>query len=373
MSDFRIQCDSCGEKYSLPDSWKDSLSNKELTCDACQKTWVPFPATGLLRSAPTPLPIELSVYRVHESDTVGSATRPNPTSPSHSGPRRAMRRAQLPVAKEPGLLVVAAGPGIDVRAVYALGSDDFLIGQSGCHLNLPTESIPQRAVVIRRRREGFTFEGLGGFRPQVGTDPAITGVIATGKRVQMKIGSTTLLFEVSSKPGSSISELVSAERSSSARTSPANRQSSQPPARTAPYPNPQTGSEALDGTVLDMMAEGVGRFTKSNPLDGLEIGLIFLEGPNKGKGYHVRKTPTLIGRTTGDLKIPDRRVSRKHAQLDIIGLSQYSLKDLASTNGTLVNDRPISTTRLENGDTVSFGGIKFKFMVKTIRTASTDP
>ncbi|MCP4900581.1 MAG: FHA domain-containing protein [bacterium] len=132
----------------------------------------------------------------------------------------------------------------------------------------------------------------------------------------------------------------------------------------------QAESDALDGTILDMMAEGVSRFTKNNPLEGLEIGFVFLEGPNKGKGYRVKKTPTLIGRTTGDVIIPDGRISRKHAQLDVLGPSQYSLKDLASTNGTVVNDRPISTTRLENGDVVSFGGTKFRFVVRTMRAAT---
>jgi pSer/pThr/pTyr-binding forkhead associated (FHA) protein len=118
-----------------------------------------------------------------------------------------------------------------------------------------------------------------------------------------------------------------------------------------------------------MMGDGVARFTKVNPLEGWEIGFSFLEGPNKGKGYRIKKTPTLIGRTTGDLIIPDGRVSGKHAQLDILGPGQYSLKDLASTNGTLVNDRPISTTRLENGDVVSFGGTKFRFVARPMRTA----
>ncbi len=76
--------------------------------------------------------------------------------------------------------------------------------------------------------------------------------------------------------------------------------------------------------------EGVGRFTKHNPIEGLEIGFAYVEGPHKGEGYRVRKTPTLIGRTTGDVIIPDGRVSGKHAQLSILGPGQYSLKDLGT-------------------------------------------
>ena len=112
------------------------------------------------------------------------------------------------------------------------------------------------------------------------------------------------------------------------------------------------------------MADGVARHTRLNPLEGFDIGFGCLEGPNKGKGYRITKTPTLIGRTTGDLIIPDGRVSGKHAQLDILGPGKYSLKDLSSTNGTMVNDHPISTARLENGDVVSFGGIKYRFVAR---------
>ena len=112
------------------------------------------------------------------------------------------------------------------------------------------------------------------------------------------------------------------------------------------------------------MAAGVARHTQLNPLEGFDIGFSCLEGPNQGKGYRVAKTPTLIGRTTGDLIIPDGRVSGKHAQFDVLGPDQYSLKDLASTNGTMVNDRPISTTRLQNGDVVSFGGVKYRFVAR---------
>ncbi|MCP4900765.1 MAG: FHA domain-containing protein [bacterium] len=118
---------------------------------------------------------------------------------------------------------------------------------------------------------------------------------------------------------------------------------------------------------MDMMADGSARFTRENPLAGLEVGFIFVEGPHSGKGYRIKQTPSVIGRTAGDVIIPDGRISGKHAELEIIGPGQYSLKDLASTNGTMVNDRRISTSRIENGDVVSFGGNKFKFVARPKR------
>jgi pSer/pThr/pTyr-binding forkhead associated (FHA) protein len=84
----------------------------------------------------------------------------------------------------------------------------------------------------------------------------------------------------------------------------------------------------------------------------------------QGETLWLKKSPALVGRTTGDILIADSRVSGKHAQIDILGLDQYSLKDLASTNGTTVNDRPASTTRLKDGDIVAFGGVRLQFVVR---------
>lgn len=136
-----------------------------------------------------------------------------------------------------------------------------------------------------------------------------------------------------------------------------------PPAAAAPAPA-ASREDPLDGTVMDMSAEGAASLRRENPLADLDVGLVFVEGPHKGKGYRIDKTPCLVGRTGADVNIPDGKVSRKHAEIEILGPGEYSLKDLASTNGTLVNDRRVSTTRIDNGAIVSFGGIKLKFVAR---------
>jgi predicted component of type VI protein secretion system len=102
----------------------------------------------------------------------------------------------------------------------------------------------------------------------------------------------------------------------------------------------------------------------SNPLDELEVGLLGLDPPVAGETLWIRKSPSLVGRTGGDVVIADSRVSGKHAQIDILGVDQYAIKDLASTNGTTVNDRPASTTRLKDGDVVGFGGVRLRFIAR---------
>jgi pSer/pThr/pTyr-binding forkhead associated (FHA) protein len=111
-----------------------------------------------------------------------------------------------------------------------------------------------------------------------------------------------------------------------------------------------------------------GRGSKySDPLSSVDVGLVHLDPPLQGEALWIKKSPTLIGRTSGDIVLADPRVSGKHAQIDVLGVDQYSIKDLASTNGTAVNDRPASTTRLKDGDIVSFGGVRLQFLARPKR------
>lgn len=130
----------------------------------------------------------------------------------------------------------------------------------------------------------------------------------------------------------------------------------------------QAVQEALDGdaTITDLGAQGFQAMRVGNVLAGLDLSLVRQEGPMHGQAFKITKSPVVIGRKEGDMIVHDGRVSSKHAQLDIAGPRIYTLKDLASTNGTTVNDRPISVGHLQDGDVVSFGGVKFEFRAKKI-------
>lgn len=132
-------------------------------------------------------------------------------------------------------------------------------------------------------------------------------------------------------------------------------------------PAPGDSPAAPLETVLDLGASlpqpGVSSQT-GDPMRGLEIAWEGTEAPYLDKRFRVTKSPMLIGRTSGDMVIAHERVSKKHAQLNVVGPGHYLLMDLASTNGTRVNGRSITTTSLKNGDIVSFGGVKLKFVAK---------
>ena len=58
--------------------------------------------------------------------------------------------------------------------------------------------------------------------------------------------------------------------------------------------------------------------------------------------------------------IGDSSVSSHHAQLQRVG-KNYQLKDLGSTNGTLVNGTPVTETTLRFDDQIRFGAIDARY------------
>lgn len=81
-----------------------------------------------------------------------------------------------------------------------------------------------------------------------------------------------------------------------------------------------------------------------------------------GDTLEVNQPRCVIGRerAAADLVLRDPNVSRRHAELVYTG-SDWSLEDLNSTNGTLVNSRRITRCPLRNGDVLTFGLSTFEF------------
>jgi len=93
-----------------------------------------------------------------------------------------------------------------------------------------------------------------------------------------------------------------------------------------------------------------------------EISLKALEGEEKGTVYPVGKPRVTIGRANADITVSDRMVSRLHCALEISGESVL-LRDLESTNGTLVDDKLIDTAPLSHGSTFRIGGHLFQLAI----------
>lgn len=72
--------------------------------------------------------------------------------------------------------------------------------------------------------------------------------------------------------------------------------------------------------------------------------------------YTLSGDRLIIGRSRqSDIVLDDLNASRSHAELRFDPQSGWSITDLGSTNGTLVNDKVITSQRLTNGDRITVG------------------
>src|SRR6516165_10502423 len=79
------------------------------------------------------------------------------------------------------------------------------------------------------------------------------------------------------------------------------------------------------------------------------------------KEYTLSKERTLIGRKPhNDIQIDNLAVSGEHAAIITI-LNDSFIEDLGSTNGTMVNGKPIKKHFLQNNDVVEIGKHRLKY------------
>ncbi|MFH1262085.1 MAG: FHA domain-containing protein [Pseudomonadota bacterium] len=104
--------------------------------------------------------------------------------------------------------------------------------------------------------------------------------------------------------------------------------------------------------------------TEEGKVTGEGYVLEILEGPDAGKRFRLERKGTTLGRGKADISFQDADISRLHASIDIYGKGNVVLRDLGSTNGTLVNKKRVSETRLSNGDRIQLGGTLCRFVVE---------
>ncbi len=87
--------------------------------------------------------------------------------------------------------------------------------------------------------------------------------------------------------------------------------------------------------------------------------------------YNLEEQTLHIGRSQdNDIHIEEPSVSSKHAVIELIPESgteklQYQIKDLESTNATIVNGEKISCHKLKNNDLIRIGFTILKFIDDT--------
>lgn len=95
----------------------------------------------------------------------------------------------------------------------------------------------------------------------------------------------------------------------------------------------------------------------------------------RGKTFELDKEVMSIGRRESmDICIPEGSLSGHHADLirgERDGKVIYTLRDNDSTNGTRVNDEPITEKELKNSDLILFGTVEVLFDAKDAKTSVT--
>lgn len=95
-----------------------------------------------------------------------------------------------------------------------------------------------------------------------------------------------------------------------------------------------------------------------------KIVLEILEGPDRGKRLTFAKPKITIGRIKADLNLKDPDASRKHALIETDESGKVFLRDLASTNGTFLNDRRITNAVVGEGDRIHIGSTTILILLK---------
>jgi len=89
--------------------------------------------------------------------------------------------------------------------------------------------------------------------------------------------------------------------------------------------------------------------------------LVMEEGRNKDMVFDLLSDNTTIGRTRHNtIQIEDDGISSSHCLIEK-HRSSYYLKDLNSTNGTFLNQKPVGTKKLASGDKITLGKVILVF------------
>jgi two-component system cell cycle response regulator len=90
--------------------------------------------------------------------------------------------------------------------------------------------------------------------------------------------------------------------------------------------------------------------------------LIYPPGPDMGRRFLLDRAELVLGRGTDcDIQVDRDSVSRRHARV-YRDNDNWLVEDLGSTNGSYVNDNPVTKAPLRDGDFLKIGAAIFKFL-----------
>lgn len=99
--------------------------------------------------------------------------------------------------------------------------------------------------------------------------------------------------------------------------------------------------------------------------------IVIISGYAEGMEYPISKDYTVIGRDkTAGIAVKDPLVSRQHAAI-IYYDGEFILKDLESTNGTMMNGAVIQVTAIRHRDKFRIGDTTIQFILEDTKKGNT--
>lgn len=135
------------------------------------------------------------------------------------------------------------------------------------------------------------------------------------------------------------------------------------PAPLPPPPSPQPPPAAPPPPVAPAPPAASGGLPPGVERSVYGVYLVVERGRDRGHAFGINRQVTVIGRSGTEILINDPDISRRHAALDVQGEGKYVIRDLNSTNGTLLNGVPIQSERIAPNDKIRMGSTTIKLVV----------
>jgi hypothetical protein len=121
------------------------------------------------------------------------------------------------------------------------------------------------------------------------------------------------------------------------------------------------GEFSVQASLDEPSRERVERELRQTRKEGQLGVLTVLKGERAGSSHNLENAISRIGRAEeNDIVLADLRASRFHAEIERRP-EGYVIRDLGSTNGTMVRGRRIHERLLEDGDTMTVGETEMRF------------
>lgn len=261
-----------------------------------------------------------SVVNVGETELVFmQSDSPNPSQqPVSESPAAAETMVGMPAQTEEQqklMMWLAITSGPDKGGTCQLNIGETTIGRGeDCDLRIGDAAASRRHAVVIGNKEEVAILDLG----------SSSGTLVDGQTLSGRVLSSTSTVVV----GDTELMLVDVEKS-------------------APEsPEPSLTADAAAATMVEDI---------SNLADEVQAGILVVrKGSDAGKTFHLSEGDSMIGRDDCPVLLTDPTVSRRHAVIRKSG-DTYTVFDLGSRTGTIVDSEKLSGAPLKGGSVISLG------------------